>query len=106
MQTTNNFLERCKGWALVISATGFLFLGLAAFVFSISPAQADVNPQQTYATGKYQMEFTSVVSGGTTEWYILVYDTETGYSKMYYGDSSMGKITNAASAFNLPSSPL
>ena len=44
--------------------------------------------------------------GDKMNWYVLVWDTENGRSKMYYGDKDMGKIVAAGSAFNLPSSPL
>ena len=96
--TTTSFYEKCKGIALIIFAT-------AALMYSIRPAQADA-PQTMYATGKYQMAITSMMrSDNSSLWYILVWDSETGRSKFYYG--SVDKGTNAAySKFQLPSSPL
>ena len=97
--TTTSFYEKCKGIALIIFAT-------AALMYSIRPAQADA-PQTMYATGKYQMALTSLSDGnsGATFWYILVWDSETGRSKFYYGSVKNG--TQAAYAkFQLPSSPL
>lgn len=89
-----------------LSGLAAIIVAVAFFIQTISPAQADVNPQQTYATGKYQMQFQAQNDTDAMHWYILVYNTETGYSKFYYGDSNMGKIIPAAYAFNLPSSPL
>lgn len=89
-----------------LSGLAAIIVAVAFFIQTISPAQADVNPQQTYATGKYQMEFTTEYDGQYMNWYVLVYNTETGYSKMYYGNTDIGKIEAAGYAFNLPSSPL
>lgn len=100
------FLDKCKGIALVFGTFSLMLFGAAALMFSISPAQANNAPQTTYGTGKYQMELTSVVSNkGNTFWYVLVWDTETGRSKFYYGSVEDG-MNAADSRFNLPSSPL
>ena len=102
---TTSFIEKCQGIALVVSSVALLLFGAATLVYSTTPAQADA-PQTMYATGKYQMALTSVRSSdGTIFWYILAWDSETGRSKMYYGNTSSG--TNAAhSKYQLPSSPL
>lgn len=91
--------QRLLGLAAVIFALAFL-------IQSSSPVQADNAPQTTYGTGKYQMELTSVMgSDDRPTVYIMVWDTETGRSKMYYAQVSNG--TNSAdSRFQLPSSPL
>jgi hypothetical protein len=100
-----SFFEKCKGIALVFCAVGVMLFGIAAILFSATPAQADA-PQTMYATGKYQMSMTSVItSDDKSAWYLIVWDTETGRSKMYYGSVREG--TNLAiSKFQLPSSPL
>ncbi|BDS13994.1 hypothetical protein [Aureispira anguillae] len=83
-----------------------MLFGAAALVFSISPAQATNTPQTVYGAGKYQMELSTVMgSDDRSSWFILVWDTETGRSKMYYGNVSDG-TNSAANKFDLPSSPL
>lgn len=96
-----SFFEKCKGIALIL---GVVLFGTAAVLFSTTPAQADA-PQTTYATGKYQMAMTGVANNGKVFWYILVWDSETGRSKFYYGTPS--DVTRVAhSPFQLPYSPL
>lgn len=98
----NNFLKYCTGIALV---TGTLLFGSAALIYSSSPAKA-VLPNNTYATGKYQMQYEAVMDEQNMNWYVLVWDTETGNSKTYYGTSKTGRMAVAGSSFQLPSSPL
>jgi hypothetical protein len=88
------------------------FFGLAAIIFafaflmrSASPAQADNGPETTYSTGKYMMTLQAVYGQGSMQWYVLVWDTETGRSKFYYGTPDEG-MSAANSQYNLPSSPL
>ena len=102
-QTT--FLDKCKGIALVFSAFGLLLFGAAALVYSASPAQADNGPQTIYSTGKYMMNMEAIIADGKMNWYTLVWDTETGRSKLYGGTAREG-MQASNSRFNLPSSPL
>jgi len=88
------------------------FFGLAAIIFafaflirSASPAHADVGPQTTYSTGKYMMSLQAEIGSNQMNWYILVWDTETGRSKFYYGNKNEG-MGAANSKFQIPSSPL
>lgn len=91
--------QRLLGLAAVIFALAFL-------IQSSSPVQADNAPQTTYGTGKYQMTMNTFLdSGGHINWYVLVWDTETGRSQMYSGGLSNG-VQAATSKYNLPSSPL
>jgi len=99
------FLDKCKGIALVCAAFSLLLFGAAALVYSASPAQADVGSQTTYSGGKYMMSLQAVMDGERMNWYILVWDTETGRSKLYYGNQKQG-MDAANSQYNLPSSPL
>lgn len=101
----NTFLEKCKAIALVMAAFSMILFGAAALVYSASPAKADNGPQMTNGTGKYQMELSTILKNSATYWYILVYNTETGRSKFYYGSTEVG-TKSASSAYNLPSSPL
>jgi hypothetical protein len=88
------------------------FFGLAAIIFafaflirSASPAQADNGPQTTYASGKYMMSLQAEMDEEQMNWYVLVWDTESGRSKMYYGNGEDG-MNAASGGYNLPSSPL
>lgn len=100
------FLDQCKGIALVFSAVALLLFGAAALVYSASPAQANHAPQTTYGTGKYMMEMTSIInSNDLVTWYILVWNTESGNSKLYYGTVATGN-QSANGEYQLPSSPL
>ena len=88
------------------------FFGLAAVIFafaflirSASPAQADVAPQTNYSTGKYMMSLQAEMSETQMCWYILVWDTESGRSKFYYGNKNEG-MGAANSKYQIPSSPL
>ncbi len=99
------FLDQCKGIALVFSAVALLLFGAAALVYSASPVQANHEPKTTYGTGKYMMSFQSMVVNGNPNWYILVWDTETGNSKFYFvnRESAMGP---GSSEYQLPTRPL
>jgi hypothetical protein len=88
------------------------FFGLAAIIFafaflmrSASPAQADNGPETTYSTGKYMMTVQATNAENGMNWYVLVWNTETGRSKFYYGNPEDG-MGPANSQYNLPSSPL
>jgi hypothetical protein len=88
------------------------FFGLAAIIFafaflirSASPAQADSGPETTYSTGKYMIDMQAILADGTMNWYYIVWDTETGRSKFYYGNKNEN-IRTASSHYQLPSSPL
>lgn len=106
----DNLMKKCKAIALVMGVAFFgiaaMLFGAAAVIYSASPAQADPAPQTIQTAGKYQMQLSTVLtSTDKSYWYVLVWDTETGRSKMYYGNISDG-IKLAHSMYNLPSSPL
>ena len=88
------------------------FFGLAAIIFafaflirSASPAQADNGPQTTYSSGKYMMQMDAEVGDGNMNWYVLVWDTETGRSKIYCVNQD-ASMRGAPGHYQLPSSPL
>ena len=85
---------------------GTLLFGTAALIHSASPATADAAPSTITESGRYAMQMNSVYTGSKTAFYILVWDTNSGRSKIYYGSTEMGKISAAGSAYNLPSTPL
>lgn len=92
------FLDACKGIALVV-------FSFAALFYSLRPVKASEGPQIVHSAGKYQMDMSPVVVNGKVYWYTLVWDTETGRSKLYYGDVDKG-LKTGHSAYNLPASPL
>jgi hypothetical protein len=96
------FLDKCKGIALIIFAS---LIGTAAVLFSVSPAQADNGPETTYSTGKYMMSLQAIYAQDQMNWYTLVWDTESGRSKIYYGNKDVS-MQGASSHYQLPSSPL
>ena len=60
----------------------------------------------TNGVGRYQMALSAVLDKtDATYWYVLVWDTESGRSKFYYGSTKIG-IKAANSGYNLPSNPL
>jgi hypothetical protein len=94
----SNFLQKCIGLALV---SGTILFGSAALISTINPAKAD-NPTTTDSTGKILMSESGWVYNGSPMYHILVWDTETGKSKLYVYDK--GKMINAN--YQLPASPL
>lgn len=97
-----------------------VLLGGSLFFFSVMNATANNSKEFDFPNelskenlaslqsgGRYQMQFQSLIdSGDVSYWYILVWDTNSGRSKMYYGSETLGKIVAAGSVYNLPSSPL
>ena len=107
---TDRLMKKSKAIALVVGVVLFgmaaVLFGTAAVIYAASPAQANNGPQMTQGYGKYKMELVSgVTSGDKTYWYIIVYNTETGRSKFYYGNVKEG-TKSSHSMYNLPSSPL
>jgi hypothetical protein len=96
----SNFLQKCIGIALV---SGTILFGSAALIATINPAKAD-NPSTVNSTGKVMMDQIAWEREGKTFYNILIWDTETGKSKMYYTSFSEG--TYKVSSAQLPSSPI
>jgi hypothetical protein len=96
----SNFLQKCFGIALV---SGTILFGSATLISTINPAKAD-NPSTVNSTGKIMMDQIAFQRDGKTFYNIVVWDTETGKSKMYYQSPSEGtyKVSNG----QLPSSPI
>lgn len=70
---------------------------------SISTAKAD-NPTLTNGTGKIMMSESGFVVNGNPFYHILVWDTETGKSKLFWFNST--SRTLKSTDYQLPSSPL
>jgi len=86
-------------------ALGFLAFGIAAIIASTSPALAESYPNTISDTGRYQMSLQANGNKDFMSWYILVWDTSSGQSKMYFANSSKG-FKAAVTSYQLPSSPL
>ena len=95
-----NFVNAFQKIALSL---GVLFFGIGVFIYSISPAQAD-NPTATDSTGKIMMSESGFVLNGKAVYNVLVWDTETGKSKIYGFNSTTSKMITAD--YQIPSSPL
>ena len=80
-----------------------IIFSCAALFYSINPAQAD-NPTMTNNVGKIQMSEGGFVMNGKPMYHVLVWDTETGKSKLYAYNPVSNTIKNAD--YQLPSSPL
>lgn len=103
----NKFLQISLGVSAIL-------LSGALFIKSIQPSYAEPSPMKqlgnnTVASGKYMMNQFAVYS--TTEntiyQYILVWDTETGKSKMYWFDRTDTKSFEwEPYGKDLPASPL
>jgi hypothetical protein len=85
--------------------TAAIIFAFAFLIRSASPAQADNGPQTTYSTGKYMMQMEAIYAQDQMNWYTLVWDTESGRSKIYYGNKEVS-MQGASSHYQLPSSPL
>ena len=96
----SNFLQKCFGIALV---SGTILFGSAALIATINPAKAD-NPMTENSTGKIMMDQIAWQRDGKTFYNILIWETETGKSKMYYQSPSEG--TYKVASGQLPSSPI
>lgn len=105
---------------IVLSISVFM-LCASAFVFSIHKVTANDSKAFNFpekltevdrlaiqnSNGKYQMEISTGTSEGDLIWFILVWDTQTGRSKLYFGDPDSANGTRGAySKFQLPSKPL
>ena len=82
---------------------GVLFFGIGVFIYAISPAQAD-SPTTTNSTGKIMMSESGFVLNGNPVYHVLVWDSETGKSKLYGINYKTLKFESAS--YQIPSSPL
>ncbi|HAS40694.1 MAG TPA: hypothetical protein DCS93_09460 [Microscillaceae bacterium] len=117
MTNNNHTLKIAQVISKLTLSIAALVFSIAAFIYSTSAVNAkepaivfpDKPVSGTYATGKYMMDMAMIPGSGSERAYyqILVWNTETGRSKFYYGNAKSGGSTKkAASSFNLPSNPL
>lgn len=95
-----NFVNAFQKIGLTIAA---IILSCAALFYAINPLKAD-NPTTVNNSGKYQMSSVGFVINGKIAYQVLVWDSESGKSKIYGFNSTTGKMV--PESFNLPSSPL
>lgn len=113
IMSTTTSSETAQVFALVMKhltqftvAVALVIFACAAVLHATTPAQADHGPQMTQGVGKYQMDLSTILDdSGKTHWYALVWDTETGQSKFYYGNGAKGTVT-AGSSYQFPTRPL
>lgn len=103
----------------LVNAITKLCLVLALVFFSIKTATANDTKKFSFpenlteadkiaiqsSNGRYQMVLTSQLEGKMNYWYVLVWDTQTGRSKFYYGNATNG-VGVAGPKFQLPAKPL
>ncbi|MCH2046177.1 MAG: hypothetical protein MK212_18830 [Saprospiraceae bacterium] len=113
MNYINNFQKIGLTIAALVFSFGFLFQSInsATANTDLSPDAAEwktTNSPNTMCSenGRYMMDYNSVydASAGRVNWYVLVWDTQTGRSKAYYAGSK-GWYESGAD-FQLPSNPL
>jgi hypothetical protein len=85
--------------------TAAIIFAFAFLIRSASPAQADNGPETTYTSGKYMIQMDAIWAESRMNFYTIVWDTETGRSKLYFGNTDVG-MKSANSGYQLPSSPL
>ena len=86
----------------------FFMFGVAAIVFALgavvnNPVKAD-NPTAENSTGKIMMDQINVQKDGKSFYQIIVWDTESGKSKLYF--LSFSENAWKVSSNQLPSSPI
>lgn len=94
------FVNAFQKIGLTVAAVVFAF---SALIYTINPVQADA-PATTAETGKIMMQQNSFLHNGNFYYHIIVWDTNTGKSKLYNFESSNGQFKK--SNYQLPSSPL
>ena len=94
------FVDFCKGIMFLLIGIGIASFGIASI--SNNSAKAD-SPNTVNDSGKIQMSATGFEINGKPVYNIVVWDSETGKSKIYtYANN--GEMISAT--FKLPSSPL
>ena len=95
-----NFVQACKGIMYLFIGIGIAAFGIASI--TNNSVKAD-HITQTNATGKIMMHESGFVLNGKAVYHTLVWDTETGKSKLYVFNGAEKMITPP---YQLPSSPL
>ncbi len=94
------FVEICKGIMFLLIGIGIASFGIASI--TNNSAKAD-NPTTVNSSGKIMMSESGFLLNGKPVYHILVWDSETGKSKLY-GFNGSDKMVEAG--YQIPSSPL
>jgi len=125
MKVTDKIAQRIQSTGI---AVGVVILGITLFMNTVGSAtastpkqskfdfpdelsQSELSTLSTSSGGRYEMQFQALrnedgAGKGYVSFYVLVWDNDSGRSKMYYGSTTKGSIVAAGDSFNLPSSPL
>jgi len=95
-----NLLETSKAIMFLLIGAGIFLFGAASFFNN--PVKAD-HVAQTNGMGKIMMSESGFLMNGKPVYHVLVWDSETGKSKIY-GFNGINKMV--AADYQLPSSPL
>jgi hypothetical protein len=95
------FVEICKGIMFLLIGIGIASFGIASV--TNNSAKAD-SPNTVNNSGKIMMSESGFLLNGTAMYHVLVWDTETGKSKLYNYNRNTSKLNT--SEYQLPSSPL
>ena len=94
------FVDFCKGIMFLLIGIGIASFGIASI--SNNSAKAD-SPNTVNDSGKIQMSTAGFVLNGKPVYNIIVWDSETGKSKVYtFGSNEKMNVAT----FQIPSSPL
>jgi hypothetical protein len=94
------FVDLCKGIMFLLIGIGIASFGIASI--TNNSAKAD-SPNTVNSTGKIMMSESGFLLNGKPVYHILVWDTETGKSKLF-GFNGSDKMVVAS--YQIPSSPL
>ena len=97
------------GTALLFNSIGYSSASQEEFDFPDELTQKDIQKLQSApapGNGKYMMTMSNVSHEGKLHWYVLVWNTETGQSKMYEGSSGKSGLSSPGSHWSPPSNPL
>ena len=106
MENLTSYQAQTRRLFTILFGTAAIILSFAFLLQSAKPATADTAPSTITENGRYDMSFQAAMDNTTMNFYVLVWDTNTGRSKIYYGNPKKGSIGPAGSGFQLPSSPL
>jgi hypothetical protein len=95
------FVDLCKGIMFLLIGIGIASFGIASI--SNNSAKAD-SPNTVNSTGKIMMSESGFLMNGAAIYHVLVWDTETGKSKLY-GYLPSGKSMKPTD-YQIPSSPI
>jgi hypothetical protein len=95
------FVDLCKGIMFLLIGIGIASFGIASI--SNNSVKAD-SPNTVNNTGKIQMSTAGFVLNGNPVYNVLVWDTESGKSKLYNFDRGTNNMV--APSYQLPSSPI